>query len=335
MKARAFIIGLSLGLMILSIVLLANRPPFGRANLGPIGWTGRDASPILMLAACLAIAVSAVKLRYLSIIGILLMIGSLAVGYFVAERTGYSMGTPGWSTIFFSTFVIIPAGLLLCVLTGIFSLAQISEAGHSVRNQVLVSLGIVLLVGIAYQVVISIKPDLHVLVAALKNEDLKSQRFKIAGQLMEIDDPEKVDLLMELFKHQDPQVRQVAVLALGTRPRKDLVRALEPLLQALDKETFWAAKGDMIQQLALLAPMCEQVDKDRIVDVLIEILKTDKSYARGKAADSLGLIKDKRAIEPLLQALDEEPRHALEALISITGERDEQVWKKWIKEKKL
>ncbi|MBF0528877.1 MAG: hypothetical protein HQK55_06340, partial [Deltaproteobacteria bacterium] len=125
MKYRAFIIGISLGLMILSVVILVMQPTFGRENLGVVGMLAKNASPILMLVSGLSMVLFAGKLRITGLIGILLIIGSLTVSYFLSERTGYSIGTSGWNSMSYSMFIIIPIGLLLCFLTGFFSLLHI------------------------------------------------------------------------------------------------------------------------------------------------------------------------------------------------------------------
>ncbi|MBF0528876.1 MAG: HEAT repeat domain-containing protein [Deltaproteobacteria bacterium] len=182
---------------------------------------------------------------------------------------------------------------------------------------------------------IGIKPDVRDLVASLKNDHFESKRFSIASRLGEIDDEEKVYLLIELLEDKNPRVREAAVVALGGRMRKAHARALGPLLAALNKETDLEVKKWMVRKLASVASVSEKTDKDRAVDVLIGILKTDQGSLRGIAAESLGWIKDKKAIEPLLEVLDVEPFYALNALIEITGERNQEVWKKWSKEKKL
>ncbi len=67
--------------------------------------------------------------------------------------------------------------------------------------------------------------------------------------------------------------------------------------------------------MVLAAPALGQQTKD--VDSLIKDLKNDNSTIRANAAESLGEIKDKRAVEPLIQlsrimiAMYEEMLHML------------------------
>ncbi|MHC1727537.1 MAG: HEAT repeat domain-containing protein [Syntrophobacteraceae bacterium] len=335
MKLKAFVVGISLGMMVFSIIILVKEPPFGRQNLGAVGSLLRNASLIMMLVSCLMIGLFAVKVRIAAIIGIILMIASLTVSYSISEYTGYSMGTSGWISMFLSMFVIFPVGLILCFMTGLFSLLHIIEKDQSAKRQALIAFGIVLLLGIAHQVIIAIKPDVRGLVASLRNEDNNYKRFSIADRISEIEDKEKVDLIIELLKDTNPRVREAAAVSLGGRQRGANGKALRPLLEALNEETDQQAKEWMVRRLATITPAEDNADKDRTIDALIEILKNDQSSLRGVAAEGLGLIKDKKAIEPLLEALDVEPFYALNALIEITGERNQEVWKKWSKEKRL
>jgi hypothetical protein len=330
MKWRAFTIGLSLGMMILSVAVLIVEPPFGRENAGIIGGLARNAAPILIPVSCLAIALFAVKLRILSLIGLALMIGSLITSYILSESTGYSMGTTGWTSALISMFVIIPLGLLLCFFTGLFSLAHIMIRDQDSKKEAGFAVGIVIILGIAYFAVIAIKPDVRALVLSLQNEELASQRFSTASRLIEIRDNEKVVLLIDLLKDGNPRVREAAAVALGGIPTKAHAVALKPLLEALENETDPDAKEWMVRRLATIVPMCEDEDRKQGVDVLIGILKTDDSTLKGIAAESLGWIKDKRAIGPLIEALDDEAFYARNALITITGERDHEAWQRHV-----
>ena len=58
---------------------------------------------------------------------------------------------------------------------------------------------------------------------------------------------------------------------------------------------------------------------------------------KGVAAESLGWIKDERAIPALIDALSDEPFFAHNALVAITGERfdgNPEVWRKWFEKTK-
>jgi uncharacterized membrane protein (Fun14 family) len=78
MKIRSTVIAVSMGMIILSVFMLVKQPAYGMANIGRLGLFMRDAAPVLMAGACFAILFSAVKLRILSILGIGLIVGSLA-----------------------------------------------------------------------------------------------------------------------------------------------------------------------------------------------------------------------------------------------------------------
>jgi len=59
----------------------------------------------------------------------------------------------------------------------------------------------------------------------------------------------------------------------------------------------------------LFKPNVEKLKKERNVNGLIKALRHKDSLIRLRAAEALGSIRDKKAVEPLIQALkDEVPR---------------------------
>lgn len=337
LKLRAIAITLSIGFIVLSGLVLIKEPAHGRDNLGSFCTLVRNAAPVLMLASCLLISLTAVRLRMSSIIGTILIIGSLLISYFISERTGYSMGTWGWSSTFVSMFVIIPLGLFLCVFNGLASLIHILKTDSGLRTQVVISAAAMFMLGFAYYLAADSKPDIYSLIEAIKGDDLNHERFSIALKLSEIDDDEMVPLLIDMLEDNNPRIREAAVVALGGRQRKARAKALPPLLKALKSETDEKAKTWMILGLASVVPLSEKAERDMAVDTLIEILQGEDRSLKGAAAESLGWIKDERAIPPLIDALSDEPFHAHNALITITGKRFEgnpEVWRKWFEETK-
>lgn len=337
MKLRAILITLGIGLIVVSGFVLVKEPAHGRDNLSSFCTFVRNATPVLMLASCLLISLTAVKLRKTSIIGIVIIMGSLLLSYFISERTGYSMGTSGWSSTFVSMFIIIPLGLFLCLLTGFASLIHILEKENGIRTQVLITAAAISVLGFAYYLAADSKPDIPGLIEAIKRDDLNRERFSIALKLSEIDDEKMVPLLIDMLEDNNPRIREAAAVALGGRQRKGKAKALPPLLNALQSETDEKAKVMMIQGLASIAPLSEKAERDTAVDTLVAILKGENRSLRGAAAESLGWINDERAILPLIDALSDEPFHAHNALITITGKRFEgnsEVWRKWFEETK-
>jgi hypothetical protein len=337
MKLRAIALTIAIGLIILSGLILIKEPAHGRDNLNLFCALIRQSSPLLLLASGILICFTAIKLRKLSILGVALIISSMLISYFISARTGYSMGTPGWSSTFISIFVIIPLGLLLCIVSAFVSLAHIWEIDNSIRAPVLTSIGAIFLVGFGYYFAADRKPDIHGLIQALKNEKLATERFSTAVKLSEITDDKKIPLLLDLLKDNNPRVREAAAVALGGRPQKAKAQALAPLLKAMESEPDLQTKEWMIRTIGAIAPLAAQADRDKAVDRLIEILQGGNPSLKGAAAESLGWIKDGRAIPPLIEALADEPFQAHNALITITGkrlERNPDVWRKWFKETK-
>ena len=333
MKIRSIILTVSIGLILLSVSMLISRPAFGTANIGAFCGFLKNTSPILIAASCLLILFAATKLRILSIIGVVLIAGSLVVSWFLAERTGYSMGTPGWVSGFVGILVVIPTGLLFCGLTGLLSLVDILEKDSRVRKPVVLSVVIILILGVTYHVSANWRPDIVSLVKTIKSSDNAYERFSTAVRLSEIKDDRLPALLIALFDHDNPRVREAAFVAV--RGESKTAGAIRPLLTALKKETDAKNREWIILALGVIAPMAAPSDQTETVETLIHLLKNGNGSQKEAAAESLGYIKDRRAIRPLVEALEDKDAAfgAHNALITITGmrfERDPAIWNKWL-----
>ena len=332
MKTRSSIIAVSMGMIILSVFMLVKEPAYGMANIGRLGLFMRNAAPVFMAAACFFILLAATKLRILSIIGVALIAGSLGITWILAENTGYSMGTSGWVSGFLGIMVVIPAGLLLCCLTGLFSLIDLMEKSPESKTPVMISAVAVLALGIAFAVAADWKPDIRDIVKGIKDDRNKYKRFHLAGQLAEMEDHALPPLLIPLLEDENPRVREAAALALGGKSGSAAV--VGPLLAALERETDNDAREWMIRSLGRVGAVAHPADRTDVLETLIRILRTDDAGRKWAAADALGAIGDTRAIMPLIDALADRDVefYAHNALITITGEnpgRDPETWRKW------
>jgi len=333
MKSRSSIITVCIGVIILSVFMLVKEPAYGTANLGVFCTFMKNASPVLMFVSCIFIMLASTKLRVLSIIGVVLIVGSLVATYIFGELSGYSMGTSGWVSGFVGILVIVPAGLFLCCMTGLFSLVDMLEKESAVKKPVVVSALVILLLGITYHVVADWKPDIRSLVEAIKNDENEYERFSLAGRLWEIQDDKLPPLLIVLLEDKNPRVREASALALGGKSRNAM--AVQPLLRALDRETDEKAKEWIIRAFGTVVPLAEPADRSEALETLIQVLKNGKGDIKAVAAQALGMIKDERAIQPLIDALSDKDADffAHDALITITGnrfERDPDEWNKWM-----
>ena len=335
MKLRSILITVSIGLTILSLSMLIKEPAYGTANLGQFCEFMRNTAPVLILVSCLLVMFAATKLRILSIIGVVLIVGSLVITYFLAESTGYSMGTTGWASGFVGILVIIPAGMFLCFITGLLSLIDCLEKESAVKKPVIVSAVAILLLGLAYHVVADWKPDMRNLVKAIKDDENVYEGFSLAGKLMEIQDDNLPPLLITLLEDKNPRVREAAALALSGKSRNTF--AINPLLIALDKETDERTKEWIIRSLGSILSVAEQADRTEAIETLTQVLKNEKGVIKGTAAEALGMIKDERVLQPLIDTLTDEDAgwYAYNALLTITGKRFEQdpdAWNEWMAE---
>lgn len=165
------------------------------------------------------------------------------------------------------------------------------------------------------------KPAVEPLIVSLKNKD-KSVLWEVIGALGEIKDRQAVEPLIVFLHDKDVEIRYSAAEALeklNWMPKNDK-----------EKISFLIAyqKWDELVKIGKSA-----------VEPLIAALKDADDDVPKHAAKVLGEIKDRRAVEPLIAALDnffsgEEAAYALE---KITGEDfgyNSVEWKKWWKENK-
>jgi hypothetical protein len=333
MKARTSILAVSIGMIILSVFMLVKDPAYGIANIGRVCLFMRNAAPVFMGAACIFIMFAATKLRILSIIGIALIAGSLGITYILAESTGYSMGTSGWVSGFLGIMVVIPAGLLLCCITGLVSLTDLLEKDPALKTPALISGAGILLLGIAFAVAADWRPDIHTIVTAIADEKNKYERFSLAGQLVEIDDDALPPLLIPLLNNENPRVREAAALALGGKSGN--AEVVRPLLAALDRETDENAGEWMIRSLGRLGSVARPADRTEVVETLIRMLGQGGAPSKRAAAEALGVIGDERAVAPLIDALTDKDADffAHNSLITITDKRfgyDPGEWRQWL-----
>jgi len=178
------------------------------------------------------------------------------------------------------------------------------------------------------------------LIFAVKNDKYNSVRRVAIWALGEIGDPHAVDLLISVLKDEiqapftlgdytsPTELGEYAAIAL----RKIGGPAVKPLIGAL-KSAF--EKDDASVQV-LAEKAFKGIKDQRAVEPLIAALEDEYWKVREIAADILGELNDHRAIEPLIVALgDKHPlvqSSAKEALMRITGKdfgKDQRKWKEW------
>ncbi len=109
--------------------------------------------------------------------------------------------------------------------------------------------------------------------------------------------------LISALKHKDCIIRKEAVVALKkTAPKK----ALFPLIEALKYEKWQDEYAVMDSVRENAAEALGLIKDKRAVDPLINALKDKNEEARWKAAWALGNIGDKKAVGPLIYALQDE-----------------------------
>jgi HEAT repeat protein len=134
------------------------------------------------------------------------------------------------------------------------------------------------------------------LASALKSKGNSQEAYSAVLELGRLGDDKAVDLLIETFGRRDGVTRSAA-RELGKMRNE---RAITPLVGLLgDREVNQAAAE------ALLG------FGEKAVMPLVEVLKSGNGDAREKAAFALGELRDKRAVEPLVQVMQTDDVYAV------------------------
>ncbi len=333
MKVRSSLITLCIGTILLSVSMLVKAPAHGTVNLSEFCLVLKNAAPVLMAVSCILIFLTATKMRMVNVIAMVLIVGSVVATHIIGESTGYSMGAFGWASGFTSILIVIPAGLFLCCLTGLVSLFDMMDKESAVIKPIAVSAAAILILGLAYHLIADRKPDIHGLVVSVLHNENETNRFSLARNLWEIRDDRLPPLLIALLEDQNPRVREAGAFALCGKSRN--ATAVRPLLRALDRETDGKTKEWIVRALGAVVPLAEPSDRTAAVESLIRILQQETGPIKGTTAEILGMIRDERAIRPLIDVLADKDADffAHDALIAITGmrlERDSDAWNQWM-----
>jgi hypothetical protein len=128
--------------------------------------------------------------------------------------------------------------------------------------------------------------------SALKNQRKPQEAYSAVAELGRIASPKAIDLLIGCLARGDGVARSAA-RELG---RLGDERAMKPLAAALaNREVNQSAA----EALARFGPAA--------INILIATLKDSSADAKRLAADTLGAIADKRAVEPLIQLMQADP----------------------------
>jgi HEAT repeat protein len=151
------------------------------------------------------------------------------------------------------------------------------------------------------------------------------------------------DLIRALSGDENDNVRAQAASLLGAIGSN---LGVDPLIKVLKEDFSESVRVAALSSLLKMKP-------PRCVDAVIEALEDRNDSVRSDAAKTLGALKNKKAVRPLMNALDEEEESRIllditEALSKITGVENEfsidlsdadqeeavQIWRDWWEENK-
>ena len=330
-RIRGFFLTIGLGLAAGSIMMLLIRPE-------PVDYRFQDyfkwLSTISFLAGLLFLLIFTNKWRKLNILGAGLFGAGLLAVYLGTEYGGQSVGSLGWIIGMIMISFVFPASLIIFGIPGVVSLGVAVREHKSALQGFLGGVVVLALLSASVVGIMIINPDLDELKVEIAGQE-REKRVTAIRRLAKIDNYRATEALEELLDDRDPVIRLEAVRALARSPRNFMV--VKALTKSLRDE-------DAAVRLAAIQALCRVIGPKKgrryrdTVDELIERLKDRDQTVKSAAADSLGFLGDKRALEPLIEALgDEEIRtQAHSALMKLTDQQlgdDPAQWRDWLKNK--
>ena len=129
-------------------------------------------------------------------------------------------------------------------------------------------------------------------------------------------DPRAVEPILSLLTNEKDHVRSGAAQALGTLKDR---RALGPLTERM-KDPYPTVQDRAVAALRSIDPTYAEDQIAPLVEKRLKALKHNEAGVRRVAAYSLGLMKEPRAVPPLIDAIDDRDREVTENAISALGE---------------
>ncbi|MBU2547388.1 MAG: HEAT repeat domain-containing protein [Proteobacteria bacterium] len=330
-RIRAFFLTIGLGLLAGAVLLLVARPE-------PPDMGYREFISGFMVASFCAgfifVLIFSNKLRVLNLIGAAVFGLSILAMYLGGRFGGHSVGSPGWGIGMILILFVFPAALVVFSLPGVVSLVAAVSDKQASRRGFYAGIGLLAATAAVLAWMVFSGPDLDRLLSEIHDPNAET-RMEAIGQLGRADHNRATDALTSLLNDKLPLIRAEAARALGTSPSHFM--AVEPLTRALRDEEFQVRRNAAFSLGQLIGAQRNR-RYSRTVAELIDRLKDESPPVREAAAYALGRIGDRKAIEPLIEALaDEEARfQAHNALLMITGRHlgdDPAEWRAWLKKK--
>ena len=330
-KIRAFFLTSGLGLLAVSLVLLVYRPEPAdmrfREFFGGVMTVGA-------LAGFLSLMIFSNKWRIVNFIGTALFgLGVLAF-YLAGRFGGHTVGSAGWGIGLILISAVFPTALILMCISGVVTLTGVLTINPGSKIGLFAGLAAIVATIAVLSGIMMISPDINKLISSL--HDPKAEvRIQSIHQLGMIDNPRGKYALVELLHDPDPTLRAAAAMALGNPPAHHMV--IDPLTKALGDENS-EVRRNAARSLGAAIGVKKRKMYSRTADALLETLKDENPEVQAAAADALGWIGEKRAVEPLIELLNNEAVRfqAHNALITITGQRlsdDPAEWRAWLERK--
>ncbi len=153
-------------------------------------------------------------------------------------------------------------------------------------------------------------PDLTQLAQQLESESTRDRMLALAA-LRHVPDADAVPLILKVLNDQNPQIRSMAVFALGI---KQTEASFPILVQLLQNDPDYGIRADAAGALGYL-------EDPRAYEPLLRAFYEDTDWlVRFSAAVSLGNLKDPRAHDALVHALHSEEVVLHQAAIAALGE---------------
>lgn len=199
--------------------------------------TGFDLKNIAIISSICGYILTTIfstRLRILPVCGL----AAACLALFIGSFGGGSMGSWGWVVNLVAIMVIAPLAAILCIISGVASLATITKEYKNTKKPIILTGIVAVAVYIILWILINTVPGLNAAVASLHSED-KHERITAAKFLADNRDKRAIDPLIEMLSDPDGKIRASAAQILGSFILAGMnsdTRSIKPLIKALQDE---------------------------------------------------------------------------------------------------
>lgn len=144
-----------------------------------------------------------------------------------------------------------------------------------------------------------------------------------------------VEKVIHDLENGDVEERRKSVSLLELMDRKKVISPLFDAMEDEDRRVQGVAARSMSNFCEMFED-CNGVDRDEVLDKLIELLEDDSFFVRASAAEALGEMKDIDTVDPLIDKLEDDmglvQDEAAKALLNMGSPKGIDAVEEWLRE---